>query len=240
MSEPGGLDAPYRCRVSSIAPSADRAEVSMPGSPAARHRADDADDAVGADSADSADSPSVLRDVPDVRAAFRDGDVAALGTVYDRYSRGVWSVAMSVLRDRALAEDATQEVFLRAWRASATFDPRRELAPWLFTIARRTAVDLLRSETRPTQGGHVAEEDGAVVAMPGIEHAYETWQVRLALDELPEDERTVVRLSHFEQMTHREIADALAVPLGTVKSRSHRAHRRLAERLAHLMSGGDA
>lgn len=179
-------------------------------------------------------------DLPaDVLTAFRDGDVGALGVVYDRYSKAVWSVAMGVLRDRALAEDATQEVFLRAWRASATFDPRRNLSPWLFTIARRTAVDVLRREARPTQGGHTEQQDTAV-RMPGIEHAYQTWQVRTALDELPEDERVVVRMAHFDEMTHREIADALAVPVGTVKSRSHRAHRRLAGRLAHLMTGGDA
>jgi RNA polymerase sigma-70 factor (ECF subfamily) len=173
------------------------------------------------------------------REAFRSGDVAALGAVYDRYSRAVWSVAMSVLSDRGLAEDATQETFLRAWRAAATYDPDRELAPWLFTIARRTAIDVHRREARPTQGGHGEEQD-VVVQMPGIERAYQTWEVRTALEELPAEERTVVRMSHFDEMTHREIAEALDVPVGTVKSRSHRAHRRLAGRLAHLVDGGDA
>lgn len=176
---------------------------------------------------------------PDVLESFRRGDVAALGVVYDRYSRAVWSVAWSVLRDRMLAEDATQEVFLRAWRAAASFEPTRGMSAWLFTIARRTAVDVHRREARPTQGGHAGEQDAAI-GMRGIEHAYETWQVRVALHELPDDERTVVRMSHFEEMTHREIADALDIPLGTVKSRSHRAHRRLADLLAHLMGGGDA
>lgn len=175
---------------------------------------------------------------PEILESFRHGDVAALGTVYDRYSRAVWSVAMSILRDRGLAEDATQEVFLRAWRAASTYDPSRGLAPWLFTIARRTAIDVQRRESRPTQGGHAGEQEG-VVRMPGIERAYETWQVRTALDELPAEERTVIRMSHFEEMTHREIAEVLDVPVGTVKSRSHRAHRRLADRLAHLVSGGD-
>jgi RNA polymerase sigma-70 factor (ECF subfamily) len=175
----------------------------------------------------------------DVLEGFRAGDVAALGAVYDRYNRAVWSVSMSVLGDRTLAEDSTQETFLRAWRAAGTYDPDRNLAPWLFTIARRTAIDVHRREARPTQGGHGEEQD-MVVRMPGIERAYETWEVRAALDELPPEERDVVRMSHFEEMTHREIADALDVPVGTVKSRSHRAHRRLATRLAHLMNGGDA
>jgi RNA polymerase sigma-70 factor, ECF subfamily len=170
---------------------------------------------------------------------FRAGEVAALGAVYDRYSRAVWSVAMSVLGHRTLAEDATQESFLRAWRAAASYDPDRELAPWLFTIARRTAVDIHRREARPTQGGHGEEQD-VVVRMPGIEQAYQAWEVRNALQELPPDEREVVRMSHFEELSHREIADALDIPVGTVKSRSHRAHRRLAGRLAHLIGGGDA
>jgi RNA polymerase sigma-70 factor, ECF subfamily len=175
---------------------------------------------------------------PDVVTAFREGDVAALGAIYDRFSKQVWGVSLGVLGDRALAEDATQETFLRAWRAAASYDPGRPFTPWLFTIARRTAIDVLRRESRPTQGGHAGEQD-AVVRMPGIERAYDTWQVRTALEELPPDEREVVRMSHFEEMTHREIAAALDVPVGTVKSRSHRAHRRLAGRLAHL-AGGEA
>jgi RNA polymerase sigma-70 factor (ECF subfamily) len=175
----------------------------------------------------------------DILQRFRAGDVAALGAIYDRFSRQVWSVSMSVLRDRHLAEDATQETFLRAWRAASGYDPDRgDLAPWLFTIARRTAIDVQRRESRPTQGGHTGEQD-VVVRSPGIEQAYEVWQVRTALEELPPQERDVVRMSHFQEMTHHEIADALDVPVGTVKSRSYRAHRRLAGRLAHLVTGGE-
>ncbi len=175
----------------------------------------------------------------DVLDAFRHGDVDALAAVYDRYHRAVWSVSMSVLRDRSLAEDAAQETFLRAWRAAAGYDAGRDLGPWLLTIARRTAIDVYRRESRPTQGGHGAEQD-LVVRMPGIERAWETFEVRAALDDLPPQERDIVRMSHFEELTHREIAAALDVPVGTVKSRSHRAHRRLAVRLAHLVNGGDA
>ena len=175
---------------------------------------------------------------PLVLDRFRIGDVTGLAAVYDRYSRAVWSVALSVLRDRGLAEDATQETFLRAWRAADSYDPVRPLAPWLLTIARRTAIDVQRREGRPTQGGHDAEQD-VVVRMPGIEHAWQAWEIRLALDELPVDERAVIRMSHFDEMTHREIAEVLAIPVGTVKSRSHRAHRWLAGRLAHLVNGAE-
>jgi RNA polymerase sigma-70 factor (ECF subfamily) len=169
---------------------------------------------------------------------FRAGRVEALGAVYDRYHRPVWSMCLRVLRDPVLAEDAAQDAFLRAWRAASSFDPDRELAPWLFTIARHSAVDVQRREARPTLGGHDDEQDVAVRS-PGIETAWEAWEVRCALDELPEEERAVVKLAHFEEYTHREIAEALDVPVGTVKSRSHRAHRRLAVRLAHLVNGGE-
>ncbi len=168
--------------------------------------------------------------------AFRSGDPEALGVVYDRYSRAVWSVAMRVLGDRGLAEDATQETFLRAWRAAGTVDISRDLGPWLSTIARRTAVDVWRRESRPTQGGHSDEQD-VVVDLPGIEGVWEAWQISCAVAELPADEREVVRLAHYGQLTHSEISTATGVPVGTVKSRSHRAHRKLAGLLGYLQNG---
>jgi RNA polymerase sigma-70 factor (ECF subfamily) len=178
--------------------------------------------------------PALLE--PATVAAFRTGDVDALGQVYERYARPVWRVAMTVLRDRELADDATQETFIRAWRAADSFDPNRQFTPWLFTIARRAAIDVHRRESRPTLGGHEAEQD-AVTDPPELTDAWESWQITLALDALPEEERVIVRLAHFDGLTHREIAEALHVPVGTVKSRSHRAHRRLAESLSHLRAG---
>ncbi|NLT56067.1 MAG: sigma-70 family RNA polymerase sigma factor [Actinomycetales bacterium] len=166
-------------------------------------------------------------------SAFRSGDVTALAAIYDRYARAVWSVAMNVLGNPALAEDATQETFLRAWRAAGTVDPGRDIGPWLFTIGRRTALDLFRSEYRPTRGSHETEQDGVVVP-PGLEQAWEEWQVRQAIAELTDEERAVVRMVHYHRMTHSEIAEVLQVPLGTVKSRSHRAHHRLVRLLGHL------
>lgn len=171
---------------------------------------------------------------PAVVDAFCAGDVPALGAVYDHYARAVWSIALGVLRDRELAEDATHEAFMRAWRAAGRFDRSRDLGPWLMTIARRTALDVLRRESRPTRGGHAPETDVGV-ADPGIERAWETWQVRLALQELSTAERQIVGLAHFGGLSQVQIAERLDLPLGTVKSRSHRAHRRLAALLGHLV-----
>lgn len=171
---------------------------------------------------------------PAVVASFCRGEASALGAVYDHYGRAVWSVTMSVLRDRALAEDAAQETFMRAWRGARSFDPGRPLSPWLMTIARRTALDVHRREFRPTRGDHAPEQE-VPINLPGIERAWETWEIRLALDRLPEEERAVVALGHLHGFSHPQIAERLGVPLGTVKSRSHRAHKRLAVLLAHLV-----
>jgi RNA polymerase sigma-70 factor (ECF subfamily) len=169
----------------------------------------------------------------DTLRRFRDKDPDALGQVYDRYRRAVWSVAMSVTRADHLAQEAVQEIFIRAWNAAPSYDPTRDLGPWLMTIARHASLDLVRRELRPTRGGHEAEQD-VVVEEPGIDRAWVAWEIQEALSRLTDDEREIVRLSFFEDLTHVQVAERLGLPVGTVKSRSHRAHRRLAEFLVHL------
>lgn len=169
----------------------------------------------------------------DVRAQFRAQDVDALAAVYDRYHRAVWSVTMRTTGSDHLAQEAMQDTFIRAWQAAGSYDLARPLVPWLLTIARRTALDLLRREFRPTRGGHEQEQD-TVVEAPGIDEAWLSWEVQEALAQLNEEEREIVRLSFFEDLTQAQIAERLKIPVGTVKSRSHRAHRRLAELLGHV------
>lgn len=164
---------------------------------------------------------------------FVAGRRDALREVYDRYGGAVHTAALAVLGDRQLAAEAAQVTFLKAWRSADRFDASRPLAPWLYSIARRAAIDVGRRERRHAGTGPLVESD-AVTTTLGIEHAWEAWQVRSAVDRLGPDERDVVRLQHFEQLTHREIGERLGMPVGTVKSRSHRAHRRLARELAHL------
>jgi len=168
-----------------------------------------------------------------VREQFRDGNAEALGAVYDRYSRAVWAMALTVTRADHLAQEATQEAFIRAWNSAATYDASRDLGPWLLTIARYTALDLLRREMRPTRGGHEAEQD-VIAEAPGIDRAWLSWAVQEALARLAEHEREIVRLTFYEDLTHAQVAERLDLPVGTVKSRSHRAHRRLAELLAYV------
>ncbi|MDH3500468.1 MAG: RNA polymerase sigma factor [Acidimicrobiia bacterium] len=173
-----------------------------------------------------------MRAMSDLNTRFAEGDPEALRAVYREYGRAVFSVAYRVLQDRTLAEDATQHTFLNAWRGADRFDPVRELAPWLFTIAKRVAIDVYRKEKR-----HRSEtlDDRDIAVLPdSFEAAWATWEVRRALDALPEDERIVLEAMYFLGLTHEEAAVRLDVPLGTIKSRSHRAYRRLARLLAHL------
>jgi RNA polymerase sigma factor (sigma-70 family) len=172
-----------------------------------------------------------------VRRRFRDGDTDAVRQVYREYGRLVYSVALRVLGDRGLAEEATQQAFLKAWRAAASVDEDREMGPWLIAITRRVAIDVYRRESiRPASPlDDVPAGDPAVQAAPvSVDSLYATWEVRRALTELPADEQEVVRLQHFDALTHEEIAQRLEIAVGTVKSRSFRAHKRLASMLGHL------
>jgi RNA polymerase sigma-70 factor, ECF subfamily len=170
-------------------------------------------------------------------ARFRAGEPDGVRAVYQAFGRLVYAVAHRTLGSRELAEEATQQTFVKAWRAASSFDPERELGPWLATIARRTAIDVHRREARRPAGelSDAVLNDAAVVELPpGVDRAYDVWAVREAIDALPEDERSIVRLQHLEDLTQAEVAERLGIPIGTVKSRSHRAHRTLAARLAHL------
>jgi len=170
----------------------------------------------------------------DVLARFRAGDETAVGDRYSRYGGAVFTVSMSILRDRWLAADATQLTFVKAWRNASSFDPDRDFAPWIYAIARRTAIDLLRKKKRTDQVS--ASGDLDIVYLPsGIEQAWEAFEVRVAVEQLPAEERAVVRLTHLDGYSHSEAAEVLGIAVGTVKSRSHRAHRRLAVLLTHLI-----
>jgi RNA polymerase sigma-70 factor, ECF subfamily len=162
---------------------------------------------------------------------FRDGQPEAVRIVYDRFSRPVFSVAYRALNDRGLAEEAVQQTFLQAWRSANRFDADLDPAPWLYAIARRVTVDLYRRERRHQSAG---EEPEVAVLPESLEGAWNAWEVRSALDRVPDEERAVLYATHFLGLTHTETAEHLGIPVGTVKSRSYRAHRRLADLLSHL------
>ncbi|TDC79942.1 sigma-70 family RNA polymerase sigma factor [Actinomadura sp. 7K507] len=126
-------------------------------------------------------------------------------------------------------DDVVQIVFLELWRARRRFDPSRGLTPWVLAIARRRAIDQLRSEARHHRRAVPLEEAGRTPdPAPAVDVACD---VRDALAILPVAQRQAIVLAHFGQLTQREIADRLNVPLGTVKARTTRGMRRMRELL---------
>ena len=167
--------------------------------------------------------------------AFRQRDPHAVRALYREYGNLVYAVAHHALGRHDLAEEAVQQTFVNAWQAANRFDADRDPAPWLATIAKRAAIDIYRREARrPTSAltEYAVGEHAAVAFQPETPDA--VWHVRKAIDALPADEKTIVRLQHLDGLTHREISEKLGIALGTVKSRSHRAHRSLAKLLGHL------
>jgi RNA polymerase sigma-70 factor (ECF subfamily) len=172
-----------------------------------------------------------------VLRAFQRRDPEAVRTLYREYGRLVYSVAHRVLGRHELAEDAVQQTFVRAWQASDRIDVDRDPAPWLATIAKRVAIDMQRHDARRPAGAleHVAPNDAAVISLPpDLASLDAVWHVRRAIEALDPEEAAIVRLQHLDGMTQAEVATKLGIPLGTVKSRSHRAHQKLSELLGHL------
>ena len=169
------------------------------------------------------------------------GDQEAFAGFYDLTSRTVFGIVLRVLRDRAQAEEVTQEVYVDAWRHATRFDPDTGgAAGWLNTIAHRKAVDRVRSVERSVardQRHHDMEDqvrDDDVSEL--IVARDEGRRVRAALDQLPESQRTVVQLAYFEGRSQREVAEFLEIPLGTAKTRIRDALRRLRTQLGEAQT----
>src|SRR5436190_9130489 len=129
--------------------------------------------------------PSVDSDLLD---AFRRREPQAVRAVYQEYGHLVYTVALRTLGRRDLAEDATQQTFVRAWQAADRIDVNRNVAPWLATIAKRVAIDIYRHEARrPTSEiDDAALADQALINLPPeLDTLDAAWRVRRAIDELP-------------------------------------------------------
>jgi RNA polymerase sigma-70 factor, ECF subfamily len=156
-----------------------------------------------------------------------EGDDHALSELYDRYSRPVYATGVRILRDAHLAEELVQDAFTNVWQAAPSFDPRRaSFATWLYRITRNRAVDLLRRRrARPLSGGE--EPLRMVPGGPEPEASVDGWDVARALSHIPEEHREVLTLAYFEGLSQREISHLTGVPLGTIKSRTTAALKRL-------------
>jgi RNA polymerase sigma-70 factor (ECF subfamily) len=164
-----------------------------------------------------------------VRIAERDR--AAFDELYGRFARPVLRLAARWLRDRLRAEDATQETFAAVWRSAGTYRPERGPgAPWLYAVARNAIVNQTRARIEP-----VAEIPDSPSTLPGpAERAESDWiklRVQRAVAVLPEQQRILIELAYWSELSQSEIAARLDLPLGTVKTRTRAALTRLDELL---------
>lgn len=158
-------------------------------------------------------------------------DEPAFAVLYDRYADLVYSASLRVLTDTQLAEDATQDIFVRLWRRPESFIAERgRFISWLMSVARNRAVDELRARgrRRRREGPQCTEYEDDLIALLPSEDAdpvraaqlhEEQIAVRRALTGLPPDQRVALELAYFRGMTQQEIAASLDEPLGTVKTR---------------------
>ena len=177
-------------------------------------------------------SPLVARD-QHLIVLMASGEESAFREFYERHARTALSLASRVLRDRSLAEDAVQEAFLAAWRQAGSYRPSRgKPASWLLTFVHRRAVDHVRRQQRcfaePLELDllGLAADDEAVTGMPT-----RAW-IRTGLDRLSAPDREILELAYLDDLTQVEIAAHLGTPLGTIKSRTSTALRRLNKSLA--------
>jgi RNA polymerase sigma-70 factor (ECF subfamily) len=175
----------------------------------------------------------------DLLTACARGEEHALGVLYDRFGTVAYRLALRVVRDAALAEDVVQEAFLTAWRHADRFDRSRGRAStWLLTLVHRRAVDRVRREARFNALRHRLEvmTPRAESTDEGIERLARR-EVQAALSTLTRNEREVLELAYWGGLTQSEIASALEIPYGTVKSRTFTALARLREALGQGPSG---
>lgn len=169
----------------------------------------------------------------DLAAAVADGSEPALAEIYRRYGAAVHGTALAVLKDRSLAEDVTQLVFVTFWERPDRFDPARgSLRSLLVSIAHNRGIDVLRSNASRARREERDAVENRLVAVPDPV-AGEAWHelssavLSTALASLEADQREAIELAYFGGRTYREVATELSVPEGTVKSRIRRGLERL-------------
>ena len=177
---------------------------------------------VGAEGVRQADAEALI-------AEAAAGCDQALAGLYDLYGRRAYGLALRVLRDETLAEDAVQDAFLTVWRSAAGYRPGRGTpSTWILTIVHRRAVDIVRREQRRRADTVEACEDLTADASDETVLARaEGERVRRALAQLAPAQRRVLELAYYGGLTQSEIAVELELPLGTIKSRTFTALSRL-------------
>jgi RNA polymerase sigma-70 factor (ECF subfamily) len=166
----------------------------------------------------------------DLLARARDGNLFAFDEIVKRYQRRVYATAVRIVRRHDVADDVVQEAFLRAHQALGRFDLARPFGPWICRIAANLAVNHVRSpqareEALPEAHAETPVRGGSPLV--GVLETEARTELARALDGLSADQRAVFVLRVFEELSYKEIAEALEISIGTVMSRLSRARERL-------------
>lgn len=174
--------------------------------------------------------------------ACQNGDMDAFEFLYTKYHRGLYAYLISMLRSPHLAEDLTQDIFIKLFRQIGSYRFQSPFAHWLFRLARNLAIDHLRKQkvrfassldAEQAEGLPLRERLAGKAPTPAAHllHVEKTQIVRQAVEALPEDFRTVVVLREWDELAYEEIGRRLGLSTGTVKSRLFRARGLLAKKL---------
>ena len=158
-------------------------------------------------------------------AQVQQGDQEAFATLYDAFSPALYGVVSKILKHQELAEDVVQDSFVKIWRNCKSYNPKKGTPfTWMLNIARNGAIDRLR-KTKNFQDLKIQKQHENVSMPMHAEAAQNTDAIGLQelVDKLSPECRTMVDYIYFRGFTHSEVADALELPLGTVKSRTRRA-----------------
>jgi RNA polymerase sigma-70 factor, ECF subfamily len=156
---------------------------------------------------------------------FRRGQTRAFELIFERHGGPAYSLAYRMCGSRARAEDIVQDAFLSLWRSGARYDPARgSVRSWILGVVHNRAVDAFRRD--PAKDSRNVGDDSIAERLPArerteveVERRDDADRVRIALHDLPAEQRQVIELSYFGGFTHHEIAEMLALPPGTVKGR---------------------
>lgn len=175
-----------------------------------------------------------------------NGQSAALGVLYDRYGRLVFSLAFHIVNDSGLAEEITQEVFLQVWNKAASYQAELgKVSTWLTSVARHRAIDSLRRRSVRPEGNSTDLDDSDEPNGPHwidplnvemqTELTLQNHTVRQAVAQLPKEQQRALALAYFQGLSHQEIAEITGEPLGTIKTRIRLAMQKLRQALESVL-----
>jgi RNA polymerase sigma-70 factor (ECF subfamily) len=183
------------------------------------------------------DVPLEKHDDSELLKKYQQGNAAAFREIVTRYKNPLYAFLRRFLTRHDLVEDVFQETFLQLYTSRETFDVKRPLQPWLFTIAANKAKDALRKQQRTymDMGAITDSTDVSIDDVVNILTSYKTTpdeevsknetakRIREIVGNMPENLRAILILAYFEQFSYKQMAEILSIPIGTVKSRLHTA-----------------